>query len=515
MSFNASIQNLVIILGDQLDRESSLIRQLDLKKDLVWMAEVDSESTHVPSHRARIALFLSAMRHFRADLELRKIPVFYRELTIQPEPKTLGELLVDSLEQLRPARVKVVEPGDYRVLAQIQQACRKVGLPLDVVPDEGFLCSSDEFRSYAEGRKGLRMEFFYREMRKRTKILMEGAEPEGGQWNYDEENRGSFAAEGPGRIERRSFDPDAITKDVLKLVNQKFKDHPGELQEFDWPVTPAEAEEALRFFIDKHLSKFGQYQDAMWTDQAYLHHSRLSAAMNLKLIRPLHVIQEAEKAYRKKKASLSAVEGFIRQILGWREYVRGIYHLYMPEYIERNFLKANENLPAFYWTGETDYVCLKQAIGQTLKYGYAHHIHRLMVTGLFSLLWGTNPKQIHEWYLAMYVDAVEWVELPNTLGMSQYGDGGVMASKPYIASGKYIQRMSNYCDSCKYKPEVAVGPTACPFSTLYWDFVRKHQDLLKKNPRVGAQVRNWTRFTAEKQSQIEEQAGLLRSKHKS
>jgi deoxyribodipyrimidine photolyase-related protein len=303
-----------------------------------------------------------------------------------------------------------------------------------------------------------------------------------------------------------AFAPDAITRDVIALVDKEFADHPGDLTTFDWPVTPEQAKRALDDFIQHRLPEFGTYQDAMWTREPWLYHSRLSAAMNLKLLNPRTVIDAAVVAYESGHARLESVEGFVRQILGWREYVRGVYYLLMPEYIERNALKAHRDLPKFYWTGDTDMNCLKDAITQTLKYGYAHHIQRLMVTGLYALLAGVEPKQVHEWYLAVYVDAVEWVELPNTLGMSQYADGGVMGSKPYIASGKYIQRMSNYCVNCRFNPAKAVGEDACPFTTLYWDFIARHEAMLAANPRTVMQVKNWKRMETSVQTAIRKRA---------
>ncbi|MEM7397081.1 MAG: cryptochrome/photolyase family protein, partial [Verrucomicrobiota bacterium] len=344
-------------------------------------------------------------------------------------------------------------------------------VPLEVREDRHFLCSISEFEAHANERKSLRMEFFYRAMRKKTGVLMEGAKPAGGRWNFDPENRGSFGKKGPGESPGLPrFEPDAITRDVIKWVERLFPDHPGSLEAFNWPVNRDQALLGLRDFIETRLPRFGEVQDAMWTDEPFLYHALISPALNLKLLTPHEVIEAAEQAWRQDsdRYPLSSVEGFIRQILGWREYVRGVYWLTMPGYLDRNALNAQVDLPDFYWTGDTDMNCLRQVIGQTLRYGYAHHIQRLMVTGLFALLAGVDPKQVHAWYLAVYVDAVEWVELPNTIGMCQYADGGVMASKPYVATGKYIDRMSNYCKSCRYKPGEAVGPEACPFTTLYW-----------------------------------------------
>ena len=341
---------------------------------------------------------------------------------------------------------------------------------------------------------------------------MDNGEPAGGQWNYDADNRGSFGKSGPEKLRSpKRFKPDALTRRVIDLVSKRFQKHPGSLEQFDWPVTKKDARAALRDFITYRLSNFGVYQDAIWTGEPWLYHSRLSVALNLKLLDPRDVIAAAENAYREGSAPLAATEGFIRQILGWREYVRGIYWRFMPEYAQRNALGADQPLPGFYWTGETDMNCLKDALGQTLEYGYAHHIQRLMVTGLFAMMYGVKPEDIHKWYLAVYVDAVEWVELPNTIGMSQFADGGVMASKPYCATGAYIDRMSNACKTCRYKPKVAHGPDACPFTTLYWDFLARHEKLLKKNPRMSMQLRNLGRKDPGELKKIRRQAETLRT----
>jgi deoxyribodipyrimidine photolyase-related protein len=339
------------------------------------------------------------------------------------------------------------------------------------------------------------MEFFYREMRRKFGVLLDGSEPEGGRWNYDVENRGSLPKSGPGPLRPPlRFERDNTTKYVLELVDFRFSRHPGSLDNFDWPVTAEQADAALDDFITHRLPHFGQYQDAMWTNEPWLYHSRLSAAMNLKLLDPRKVVTAAEAAYRAGKVSLAQAEGFIRQVLGWREYVRGVYWSYMPEYADRNEMGAHEPLPKWFWTGKTEMNCLKQTLRQTLDYGYAHHIQRLMVTGLYCLLAGIDPRQVHEWYLAVYVDAVEWVELPNTIGMSQYADGGVMASKPYVASGKYIDKMSNYCSGCQYDPAKREGEGACPFTTMYWQYLQRHREVLAKNPRMLLQIKNLNRM---------------------
>ncbi len=500
---------LVLVLGDQLDLQSAAFDGFDPLRDVVWMAEVAAESTKVWSVKARIAVFLAAMRHFREALREKGWRVVYHEMGAH---ESFVEALRASVRELRPTALVMVQAGEWGVQRDLEAVAAELGVPLELREDRHFLCTQAEFAEHAKGRKQLRMEFFYREMRQRTGVLMEEGKPAGGEWNFDHDNRGSFGKAGPDllRVPPRRFVPDEITREVIALVEERFAKHPGTLKDFDWPVTAAQSLEALEDFIAHRLAQFGQYQDAMWVNEPWLYHSRLSAAMNLKLLDPRVVIAAAEKAWREGKAPLAAVEGFIRQILGWREYVRGIYWLKMPDYVRLNAMEAHEALPGFYWTGETEMNCLRDALSQTLRYGYAHHIQRLMVTGLFALLYGVDPHQVHEWYLAVYVDAVEWVELPNTLGMSQYGDGGLMASKPYVASGKYIQRMSNYCTGCKYDPAQATGAKACPFTTLYWDYLLQHEVRLRGNQRMAMQLKNLGRLSAEKRSEIQEQAQSVR-----
>ena len=518
-------RHLLLVLGDQLDLESAVFDGFDPAQDAIWMAEVAEESTKVWSSKPRTVMFLAAMRHFAQALRERGWPLFYRELSgagarwtgadwkhLKDEGESFAKVLTRSLAKISPQQVILVEPGEWQVKADIEQAVSAAGIALELREDTHFLCTRAQFAEHARGRKQLRMEFFYREQRVRHNVLMAGDKPVGGAWNFDQENRKSFAKAGPpAHLAPREFLPDATTRDVIAMVEQRFAAHPGDLSGFDWPVTAAEAELALADFIEHRLSAFGDWQDAMWTAEPWLFHSRLSAAMNLKLLHPLRVIRAAENALHAGTAPLPAVEGFIRQILGWREYVRGMYWQQMPGYLKRNALAATQPLPAFYWTGDTEMACLRDAIGQTLRLGYAHHIQRLMVTGLYALLWGAQPEQVHAWYLAVYVDAVEWVELPNTLGMSQYADGGVMASKPYVASGKYIQRMSNYCKGCRFDPALSTGPTACPFTTLYWDFLLRHQTMLAGNQRMVMQLRNLDRLTSEQRGAIQAQAASLRS----
>lgn len=503
---------LVVVLGDQLDRNASVFDDFEPTRDAVWMAEVDEESSRVAVGKPRIALFLAAMRHFRDELRQRGLRVHYRELGDEG-PASLAEALSRDLAQLRPQQVRLVRPGEWRVREALNATCAAAGVPLEEGEDRHFFCSPADFAAWASGRKEWRLEHFYRAQRRRTGVLMDGDQPCGGAWNYDADNRSAFPSAGPGLLPQPvAMRPDAVTQEVLALVERRFRGRAGDLSRFDWPVTPRQAEAALEDFVTHRLALFGRYQDALWHGEPWLYHSRLSAALNLKLLAPAVVVAAAERAYRDGRVPLEAAEGFIRQILGWREFVRGVYWQTMPDYAGRNALGATEPLPSFYWDAATDCACLADAIGQTLALGYAHHIQRLMITGLYALLLGVRPTDIHEWFLAVHVDAVEWVELPNVLGMSQYADGGVLASKPYIASGRYLDRMSNYCDRCRFRPDVAAGAAACPFTTLYWDFLDRHAARFARHPRLAQQVRNLERMAPATREAIRAQAQALRAR---
>jgi deoxyribodipyrimidine photolyase-related protein len=507
----AELRHLVLVLGDQLDAQAAAFDDFDAAQDSAWMAEVAEESTHVASSKPRSVMFLSAMRHFADELRASGRPLHYMRLDDPANKGNLAAQLAADIDRLRPAGLVMTAPGDWRVLQAIKAVAQARGLPLDIREDRHFFGTVREFAAHARGRKSLRMETFYREMRRRHGVLMQGDEPAGGRWNYDEDNRESFGTAGPGAVPPRAhFAPDAITREVIALVEARFPDHPGHLASFAWPVTRAEARVALESFITERLPHFGRHQDAMWPGEPWLYHAHLAAALNLKLLNPREVVTAAEAAWHAGAAPLPSVEGFIRQILGWREYVRGIYWTRMPGYAELNALGAQQDLPAWYWTGDTGMACLRDAITQTLAHGYAHHIQRLMVTGLFALLFGVRPQQVHAWYLAVYVDAVEWVELPNTLGMSQYADGGLMASKPYAATGKYIQRMSPHCRGCRYDPAQRTGERACPFTTLYWDFLLTHEARLAANPRMALQVKNVARLDDDQRMAIRERAAAIR-----
>ena len=501
------LRHLLVVLGDQLDLQASCFDGADAQHDAVWMAEVAEESTHVWSSKPRIALFLAAMRHHAQALREAGWRVDYRHLDDPGNLGSLGAELRAAIARLKPQGLVMTAPGDWRVLEAIKAVAADCQLPLDIREDRHFFSTVRDFAAHAKGRKQLRLEYWYRELRVRHQVLMDGEQPVGGQWNFDADNREAFGKEGPPPIPAPArFEPNETTRGVLQLVAERFAAHPGSLDSFAWPVTRDQALQSLERFIRERLPHFGRWQDAMWTGEVWLFHSHLAAALNLKLLTAREVVQAAEAAYRRGEADLASTEGFIRQILGWREYVRGVYWLHMPQYLQRNALAASRALPGFFWNAQTDMACLRDALELTLQHGYAHHIQRLMVTGLYALLLGVDPQQVHGWYLSVYVDAVEWVELPNTLGMSQYADGGVMASKPYVASGKYLQRMGNHCKGCRYDPAQATGDRACPYTTLYWDFLLRHEQALAKNPRMVMQVKNLKRLDEGKRAEIQAQA---------
>jgi deoxyribodipyrimidine photolyase-related protein len=501
---------LILVLGDQLDRRSPALLAADKAKDIVAMLEVRNESKRVWSHKARTVLFLSAMRHFAAWLATNGFRVEYTKID-DASADSFSSALETLIRKLEVPELVMTEAGEHGVQEEISAVCRTCNIEMNVLPDSHFLCSLDEFRQWREGRKSLVMEHFYRNMRQRLGILMEDGKPAGGNWNFDRDNRKHFGKQGPGLLPPwPEFEPDSITQQVMQDVSGIFPDNPGELESFNWPVTRDQALVQLEYFIANRLPAFGPFQDAMWQDEAFLYHSGLASSLNLKLLSPREVIDRAVSAYETGDAPIGSVEGFVRQLLGWREYVRGLYWTEMPDYLDCNALDADASLPAFYWNGKTDMACLKEVIGQTLKYGYAHHIQRLMVTGLFAMLLGVRPREIHAWYLAVYVDAVEWVELPNTFGMTQYADGGLLASKPYAASGRYIQRMSNYCAGCRFRPDQSTGDRACPFTTLYWDFLMRHEKRFADHPRAAMQWRMLNRLDAGKRKAIRARAAELK-----
>ncbi|WP_076528195.1 cryptochrome/photolyase family protein [Gemmobacter megaterium] len=496
---------IVLVLGDQLSRGLSSLRDLDPAHDIVLMAELAEETTYVRHHKQKIALILSAMRHFAAGLRAEGIRVDYIALDDPANTGSFTKEVARAIPRHRPERIIVTEPGEWRVLQMIEGWEAQFGLPVEIREDDRFLCSLAEFRQWAAPRKTLRMEYFYRDMRRRTGFLMQGDDPVGGQWNFDSQNRKALPT-GLRPPPRRPKPPDAITQAVLDLVARRFPDTFGDLLPFRWAVTRHGALEALDRFVALSLPLFGEYQDAMAEGEPFLFHALLSPYLNIGLLTAHEVCRAAERAYHMGDAPLNAVEGFIRQIIGWREYVRGIYWMKMPDYARTNALHADRPLPWFYWTGDTAMRCMAQTITDTRRNAYAHHIQRLMVTGNFALLAGIRPAEVEEWYLAVYADAFDWVELPNTHGMVLWADGGMLASKPYAASGAYIDRMSDYCRRCAYDPRIRTGPRACPFNFLYWDFLMRNRPQLAGNPRLALSWRNLDRISPQEQTRIRDQA---------
>ncbi|HWT10250.1 MAG TPA: cryptochrome/photolyase family protein [Roseomonas sp.] len=500
-----TVGTLRVVLGDQCSRALASLHGIDPARDVVLMMEVQAECTHVPHHPQKIVLVLSAMRHFARALAARGVRVDYIRLDDPANTQSFRSELLRAVGRHRPARIVATHPGEWRVLQDMQGWQDAAGVPVEIREDERFLCPLPRFRAWADGRRQYRMEFFYREMRRQTGLLMEGDEPVGGRWNFDAENRAALPAGVVAPAPQR-FEPDAITREVMSLVAERFGAHFGDAAGFAWPVTAKDARAALAAFIRDRLPLFGDYQDAMAAGQPTMFHALVSTSLNVGLLDPMEACRAAEDAWREGRAPINAVEGFIRQILGWREYVRGIYWHLMPGYADHNALGAERRLPAFYWGGPTTMRCMREVVGQTRDLAYAHHIQRLMVTGNFALLAGLAPAEVNEWYLAVYADAFEWVELPNTHGMAIHADGGLLASKPYAASGAYINRMSDYCAGCAHDPKQATGPRACPFNALYWDFVARHADRFASNPRMAMPLRTLARMDPKKVAALRAEA---------
>lgn len=488
---------LVPILGDQLSLDIASLRDQAAADVIVLMMEVEEEATYVRHHQRKIALFLSAMRHFAQTLREAGWTVDYVALDDPGNRGTFTEEVARAVERHRPRQIRIVEPGEWRVRRAIDTWSGRFSLPVDILEDDRFLCSILEFQTWAQSRSDLVMEFFYREMRRKTGLLMTGdGKPQGGIWNLDKENR-RRPIPGQSYPEPLHFAPDPITSEVLDLVATRYASHFGNLEGFAFPVTALDARRALEHFIETALADFGAFQDAMVTGEDWLFHSWLSPALNLGLLTPLEVAGAAARAFDAGEVPLNAAEGFIRQIIGWREYVRGYYWLEMPEVADSNALMATRPLPDFYWTGETAMRCVAEAVRNTLDNAYAHHIQRLMVLGNFAMLAGVRPQDVADWFLVVYADAIEWVELPNVVGMSQYADGGRLATKPYAGGGSYINRMSDHCRSCRYDVKRKHGTDACPFNHLYWDFVARHEQRFRRNRRMANIYTTWDRMASE------------------
>ncbi|WP_443089954.1 cryptochrome/photolyase family protein [Yoonia sp.] len=495
---------LVLVLGDQLSPDLTALQKTDKSQDVVVMAEVADEASYVPHHPKKIAFTFAAMRKFAARLEGDGWRVAYTRLD---DPQNAGSItgeLLRRAEECDATGVVYTEPGEWRLI----KALGDMPLKTHCLPDRRFIASHEEFDTWAKDRKALRMEYFYRDMRRKTGLLMDGDQPEGGKWNYDHDNRKPAPDEvsygGPMR-----FAPDDTVQEVLDLVRNRFGNNFGSLDDFWFATDAGQARRHLAHWIKGGLPHFGDFQDAMLDDNRFLYHAVIGLYINAGLLDPLEVCHEVAAAYRDGDAPLNAVEGFIRQIIGWREYVRGIYFHEGPDYVTRNALNAQRKLPPVYWGGPTKMRCMQQAVAQTQAEAYAHHIQRLMVTGNFALLAGINPAEVHEWYLAVYADAYEWVEAPNVIGMSQFADGGIIASKPYISSGNYIHKMSDHCGQCAYRVQDKTGKDACPFNLLYWHFLDRHRDRFDGNPRMGNMYRVWDRMDEERRKTVLKEAGIF------
>lgn len=495
------MKTLRVILKDQLSQSISSLAQANKDTDVILMCETLDEFTHVKHHKKKIVFLISAMRHFANELKEAGFNVVYVTLNDKANTHNISKEVKRVVEAHNIERVVITEPSEYYLLQAVKTWEEGGTAAVEIKPDDRFLCTVNEFKEWAKGKQNLRMEYFYREMRKKYSILMEGSSPVGGQWNYDAENR-KVPKEGLNIPKPYNNAVDAITQDAINLVEEEFQTHFGDVYPFYFAVTRSEALEALQLFIQERLHSFGDYQDAMLSGEPWMYHSHISFYINCGLLLPLECVEVAEKAYHQGKAPLNAVEGFIRQIIGWREYIRGIYWVKMPEYTEENFLNATKKLPEFYWTAQTDMNCLKQCVSETKQNAYAHHIQRLMVLGNFALLAGVDPKYVNEWFWIVYADAYEWVELPNVSGMILFADGGYLASKPYAAGGSYINKMSNYCKGCAYKVSKKNGEDACPFNYLYWNFLATNREKLHNNHRVGMMYKTYDRMADDKKDEI-------------
>ena len=500
------MKKLRLLLGDQLNHRHPWFDTVDDQVVYVLM-EIRQETDYVRHHIQKVLAFFLAMRSFAAQLKEAGHHVHYLTLDDPTNEQDLGRNLQKIINELAISEWAYQEPDEYRLDQQLLDIGHALDIPFSMVSTDHFFTQRGELASLFKGKKTYLMETFYRYMRKKWGILMEGTEPVGGQWNYDAENRHKLPAT------HRPLSPKLFSKpvdDLLQLLEDQGVKTMGHLPKegFIWPTTRAESLELLQYFVENALIHFGRYEDAMSKKDWSVYHSRLSFALNCKLLSPKEVIDTAVQYWEKNQnlITLPQIEGFVRQILGWREFMRGIYWAHMPSYATLNALDHHTPLPDWFWTGETKMNCLRYSIGQSLEYAYAHHIQRLMVIGNFALLAGISPDELDAWYLGVYIDAIEWVEITNTRGMSQFADGGIVGSKPYVASSNYIQKMGDYCQGCHYDMKQRTGEKACPFNALYWDFYARHEDRFRKNPRIGMMYQTWGKMSPETQASIRKQA---------
>ncbi|MFN4079718.1 MAG: cryptochrome/photolyase family protein [Saprospiraceae bacterium] len=496
-----------LILGDQLNPLHAWFAQPD-PQILYVMMETRSETDYAVHHIQKVVGFFAAMRLFAGSLEAAGHRVRYFRLDDPDNLQTFEANIRSLIRSERAHRWEYQLPDEWRLdreLAALGDALRREGVTVGVWDTEHFMTQRTELADMFRGKKAFLMETFYRKIRIKHGILMEpdGQTPLTGRWNYDAENR--------KKLPKNEVIPPAPgfgrdLSDLTRMIRDAGVRTIGSIrpQAFDWPLTREEGLQVLQDFNRLRLARFGDYQDAMSERDWLLFHSRLSFSLNLKMISPAEVIQSAIAHWRRRpdQVSIAAVEGFVRQIAGWREYMRGIYWAKMPEYATLNFFDHQAPLPRWYWSGETRMNCLRQAVTQSLEHAYAHHIQRLMLTGNFALLLGVAPDEVDAWYLGIYIDAIEWVEITNTRGMSQYADGGIVGSKPYVSSANYIHKMSDHCARCHYAHNLRHGPRACPFNSLYWDFYHRHRSTLERNPRIGMAYRLWDTMPDDERRQI-------------
>lgn len=500
-----------LILGDQLNSNHSWFKRPERRVAYVLM-EVRQETDYVTHHVQKVAAFFAAMRAFAEHLRSAGHRVLYLRLDDPQNRQSIPENIRHLLRTGSFGRFEYLLPDEYRLDVQLKELAAALPVPTAAVDTEHFLTERHELRELFSGKKRFLMESFYHRMRRRYGILMEGEKPAGGSWNFDADNRTPYDGRAPIPA------PLVFENDVRAIVAMAAAAKVACFGEIDaarlpWPIDRAQALALLAAFIRDGLPHFGTYQDAMSLQSWSLFHSRLSFALNTKMLHPMEVMKAALQARQEAphRIALHQVEGFVRQILGWREYMRGVYWALMPGFAQMNYLGHDGALPAFYWTGATRMRCLAEAIGQSLRHAYAHHIQRLMVTGNFALLAGVHPDAVDAWYLGIYIDAIQWVELPNTRAMSQFADGGLVATKPYVASANYIRRMSDYCGSCAYDAGSRAGEGACPFNSLYWEFFARHRDTFASNPRIGMMIRTWERMAAPERRRILKQAEAYRA----
>ena len=483
-----------LILGDQLNSQHSWFTSTDPDVSYLMM-EMRQETDYVNHHIQKVVGFFLAMRHFAEDLQKQGHRVIYLRLDDPDNQQSLAAQLPLLIEKEGITRFEYQLPDEFRLDQLLQSTCASLGIPCQAVDTEHFLTSREFLNDFFKGKKTFLMETFYREMRKKYQVLMDGKEPITGQWNYDQDNRQSLKDKS---LLKKAYTHSKQVHELCAMLEKSGVKTIGNIdaEQFPWPTSRQESLEVLAYFCEELLEHFGAYQDALTTWDPFLFHSRLSFSLNSKMLCPLEVIQTVEAYWRahQEDIGLAQVEGFIRQILGWREYMRGIYWAKMPEFAQLNYFGHERKLPNWFWTGKTKMNCLHQSITQSLDLAYAHHIQRLMVTGNFTLLAGIHPDDVDQWYLGIYIDAIEWVEITNTRGMSQFADGGIVGTKPYVSSANYIKKQGNYCSSCAYQAEKKTGEGACPFNSLYWHFHARNRELLEKNPRIGMVYRTWDKM---------------------